>query len=222
MASSLFLRIPFVLLAGYLLGGISWSLIIGKGFYGVDVREFGSGNLGATNVFRALGAKAAIATLLLDGAKGAAAVGLAWWVVPASAYGDAAHTWAMIGATMAAIFGHSYSPYIKLRGGKGVATAAGALLVLTPHPWPILLGTFVIVVVLSKMVSLGSVVCAFEYPVLCAIFYPTNWPIIAFSIVAAGLVIWRHRANIGRIIRHEEPKISFSGRGAASRQKGED
>lgn len=211
-------RIAAIIVVGYLLGGIPWALIIGKRFYGIDVREHGSGNLGATNVFRALGAKAASGTLVLDAAKGSVAVGVASWLVPAAGYGQLAHTWAMIAATMAAIFGHSYSPYIRLRGGKGVATAAGALLVFTPYPWPFLLGSFVIIVAFTRMVSLGSVVAALEYPVLCVIFYPGDWSVFAFAFVAAGLVIWRHRANIARIYRGEEPKISFSGRGAASKR----
>ncbi len=221
MAFSLGLRIAFVLLAGYLLGGISWALVIGKRFYGIDVREYGSGNLGATNVFRALGAKAAVATLVLDAAKGSAAVGIAWWLVSSATYGEMAHTWAMIGATMAVILGHSYSPFIGFRGGKGVAAAAGALLVLTPYPWPFLMGTFLLVVALTRMVSLGSVLATVEYPILCLVFYTNNWPILLFAFVAAGLVIWRHRANIGRIRRREEPKISFSGRGSATQKKGD-
>ncbi len=118
-------RIVAAAVVSYLVGGISWAYIIGKRFYGIDVRLHGSGNLGATNVFRTLGAKAAIATLVLDVAKGAAAVGFAWWLVPVATYGETAHTWAMIAATMAAILGHSYSPYIGFRGGKGIATAAG-------------------------------------------------------------------------------------------------
>ncbi len=215
------LAVSFVAIVavGYLVGGVSWAYIIGKRLYGIDVREHGSGNLGATNVFRTLGAKAAIATLVLDAAKGAAAVGFAWWLVPTSVFGESAHTWAMIAATMAAILGHSYSPYIGFRGGKGVATAAGALLVLTPYPWPFLLGMFIVVVALSRMVSLGSVVIATAYPFLCLFFYPGNWPILIFAFVAAALVVWRHRTNIVRIWRHEEPKISFKGRGTAAREK---
>lgn len=212
------LRFAAIVAVGYLLGGIPWALIIGKRFFGIDVRDFGSGNLGATNVFRALGAKAAIATLVLDAAKGAAAVIVAMLLVPVDTYGQLAHTWASIVATMAAIFGHSYSPYIRLRGGKGVATAAGALLIFTPYPWPFMLVTFIVVVGLTRMVSLGSVIVALEYPVLCLIFYPGDWSVFGFAFVAAGLVIWRHRANIGRISRGEEPKISFSGRGAASKK----
>jgi glycerol-3-phosphate acyltransferase PlsY len=219
--SQLGARIAVGLVAGYFLGGIPWALVIGRRFYGIDVREVGSGNLGATNVFRALGAKAAIATLLLDGAKGALAVGIAWFLVPASVYGLPAHQWAMVGATMAAIVGHSYSPYIGFRGGKGVATAAGALLVLTPMPWPLLLLTFLLVIVLTRIVSLGSVVIAIEYPILCLWLYPEQWPIITFAFVAAALVLWRHRTNIARIARGQEPKISLSRRGSAVKTKGE-
>jgi glycerol-3-phosphate acyltransferase PlsY len=213
-------RVIVLVAFGYLTGGISWALIIGKRFYNIDIRECGSGNLGATNVYRTLGAKAAIATLVLDITKGAVAVAFAWWLVPAATFGESAHTWAMIAATMAAILGHSYSPYIGFRGGKGVATAAGALLVFTPYPWVFMLGTFVIIVALSRMVSLGSVIVAFEYPVLCLVFYPGNWAVFGFACVAAGLVIWRHRANIARIRRHEEPKIAFSSRGSSEREEG--
>lgn len=220
MGLQLAVRFVVILAFAYLVGGISWALIIGKLFYKIDVREHGSGNLGATNVFRTLGTKAAIATLVLDIAKGAVAVGFAWWAVPTATYGLTAHTWAMIFATMAAILGHSYSPYIGFKGGKGVATAAGALLVFTPYPWPFMLGTFIVVVAIWRMVSLGSVVIAIEYPVLCLVFYPGNWTILGFACVAAGLVVWRHRTNIVRIWRHEEPKISFSGRGSETRKKG--
>ena len=220
MDSQLAVRFVALLAFSYLIGGIPWSLIIGKRFYGIDVREFGSGNLGATNVFRALGAKAAIATLVLDAAKGAIAVAFAWWLMPTAAYGVTAHTWAMIAATMAAIFGHSYSPYIGFKGGKGVATAAGALLVFTPYPWPFLFLSFILVVVISRMVSLGSIVVAIEYPILCIVFYPGNWTIFGFACVAASLVIWRHRANIVRIWHREEPRISFGGRGSETRKKG--
>ncbi len=221
MDSGLALRIGATALAAYLLGGIPWALIIGKAFYSIDVRTVGSGNLGATNVFRALGAKAAIATLLLDGAKGAAAVGVGWVLVPTSTYGVQPQQWAMIAATMAAILGHSYSPYIGFKGGKGVATAAGALAVLTPLAWPILFLTWLLVIALFRMVSLGSIVIAVEFPILCYLLYPGDWALFAFAFIAASLVIWRHHANIGRIARGEEPKISFKQRGSAARKNRE-
>ena len=214
-------RVALTLAAAYLLGGIPWALVIGRRFYHIDVREHGSGNLGATNVFRALGAKAAIATLVLDAAKGSLAVGVAVWLVPTYAFGDLPHQWAMIAATLAAMLGHSYSPYAGLRGGKGVATAAGALLVITPMAWPFLFGTFLILIVLTRMVSLGSVLIAIEYPFLCLLLYRGEWPILIFSTVAAALVLWRHRTNIVRIFRGQEPKISLSKRGSAAREKGD-
>ena len=211
------MRYAAVMVVAYLLGAIPWALIIGNRFYHLDMREHGSGNLGATNVFRTLGTKAAVATLLLDAAKGAAAVGIAYAIFSAS--GESARQWGMIAATIAAILGHSYSPYIGFRGGKGVATAAGALLVLSPAPWPFLLGTWIIIIVLSRLVSLGSVIIAIEYPLLCAVFYPGDWLIIGFAAVASALVIWRHSSNIARIFRGEESKVSFSGRGSATRGK---
>jgi len=220
MIAEIIIRYVVVVAAAYLLGGIPFALIIGLRFYDIDVRKHGSGNLGATNVFRALGAKAASATLLLDALKGSAAVGLAYFIF--SGNSDLLREWAMIAATIAAVAGHSYSPYIRFSGGKGVATAAGALLVLTPAPWPFLLGTFVIVVVLSRMVSLGSVIIAVMYPLLCLFFYPGDWPLIGFSFGIAALVLWRHRTNIVRIVRGEESKISLSGRGSASRRKDTD
>jgi len=217
MVVEIIIRFIGVVVVAYLLGGIPFALIIGLRFYDIDVRKHGSGNLGATNVFRALGAKAASATLLLDLLKGSAAVGFAYLVFAGQT--DLLQEWAMIAATIAAVAGHSYSPYIRFSGGKGVATAAGALLVLTPAPWPFLLGTFVIVVLLFRMVSLGSVIIAVEYPLLCLLFYPDDWPIIGFSFGIAALVIWRHRTNIVRIARGEESKISFRGRGTAARGK---
>jgi len=214
------LRFAAVAAFAYLTGGIPWALIIGLRFYRIDLRTEGSGNLGATNVFRVLGAKAAAATLALDIAKGAAAVGFAVYAVSAQGYGDLAHQWAMIVATMAAIMGHSYSPYIGFKGGKGVATAAGALLVLTPHAWPFLLLTWLLVIVLTHTVSLGSIVVAFEYPLLCWWLYRGDWVVIGFAAIAAALVLWRHRSNMVRIVRGTEPKVSFKGRGSSARNKG--
>ena len=131
-------------------GGISWALIIGKRFYEIDVREHGSGNLGATNVFRTLGAKAAIATLVLDVAKGAAAVGFAWWLVPTATYGRVR---AHVGDDRCDDGGHPRPLVLALhrlqgrqgrRHGRRRAARASR-----PYPWPFLLGTFIVVVALS-------------------------------------------------------------------------
>jgi acyl phosphate:glycerol-3-phosphate acyltransferase len=211
-------RIAGVVAFAFLIGSIPWALVIGKVFYHVDVRAVGSGNLGATNVFRVLGRVAGTATFLLDAAKGICAVLVAVYAVPASVYGESAHQWAMIGATLAAMAGHSFSPFVGFKGGKGVATAAGALLVLTPKAWPFLLGIWLVTVAIWRMVSLGSVAIAFAYPFLCAWLYPGEWPILGFSVVAAALVIWRHSSNIKRILAGTESKISL-GRGTAARDR---
>lgn len=212
----LVVRFVAALAIAYLLGGIPWALIIGKRFYQLDLREHGSGNLGATNVFRVLGAKAAIGTLLLDAAKGSVAVVAAGLLVPDS-YG-VIHEWARVAGMAAAVAGHSYSPYIKLRGGKGVATSAGALFVLTPAAATISLAIFIVVVGVWRMVSLGSIVVAIAYPILTLVLYPGNVPIIVTVFGLAALVLWRHRSNMVRIVRGEESKVSFSKRGSATRE----
>jgi glycerol-3-phosphate acyltransferase PlsY len=209
------LAITGVLVVSYLLGGIPWSLIVGKRFYGVDLRELGSGNLGATNVFRALGARAAISTLLLDALKGSVAVVIAGAIVSVGSYGATAHEWTRVAAMLAAVAGHSYSPYIRLRGGKGVATSAGALVVLTPIAFAIELVVFVTVVAASRMVSLGSLVAAALYPALVLWLYPGNTPLLVTVCVLAVLVVWRHRSNLVRIAKGEESKISLRRRGEA-------
>lgn len=201
-------RVGLALVLSYLIGAVPFSVIISRLFFRIDVREHGSGNAGATNVFRVLGAKAGAAVLVLDALKGVAAVLIAATLHPID-LGPTAHDWVLIGASFAAVVGHSYSPYLKFSGGKGVATAAGALLVLTPAAWPILLVTFVLVVAVWRMVSLGSIVIALEFPVLMLLFYSDRPAIVTFSFVASALVVWRHRANIARIVRGEEAKIGL-------------
>ncbi|MDY0088057.1 MAG: glycerol-3-phosphate 1-O-acyltransferase PlsY [Coriobacteriia bacterium] len=202
------LHVVIVLAVSYLLGAIPFAVIVGRIFFHVDIRTHGSGNAGATNVMRVLGVKAAIAVLALDMLKGAAAVCLAFSWPPAQ-LSSTGKDWVLIGAALAVVLGHMYSLYIGLGGGKGVATAAGAMLPIMPLGWCILLGTFIFVVVLSRMVSLGSIVMAAVFPVVTLALYPEHSALVTFSFVAAVLVIWRHRANIGRIVRGQEAKIDF-------------
>jgi acyl phosphate:glycerol-3-phosphate acyltransferase len=212
-------RAAIALVSAYLIGAIPHAVIIGRLFYRIDVREHGSGNAGATNVMRVLGTKAGIAVLVLDVAKGVVAVLVAGLAFPDS-LGVVAQDWVLIGAFFTAVLGHSYSPYIGFTGGKGVAPAAGALLVLTPLAWPVLFITFVAVSAISRMVSLGSVITAAEFPVLVLLLYPDRPALITFSFVAAALVIWRHRSNISRILRGEEAKIGV-GRSHSDQDRGD-
>lgn len=208
------LGIAVSLVLGYLIGGIPFALIAGKAFYGIDLREHGSGNLGATNVLRVLGAKAALAVAVLDVGKGATAVLIAMLAAPRELSGSA-RDWVLVCVSVAAIAGHTFSPYIGFRGGKGVATAAGAIAVMMPATWPALFVTFVLVIVLTRIVSLASLVVAVEFMVLSWIVYHDRLPLKAFALVAAALVIFQHRDNIARLIRGEERKISV-GRAAPS------
>ncbi len=201
------LRFLAVLAVSYFVGAVPFALIVGKVFYRTDLRTRGSGNLGATNVMRVLGWRAGIAVLVLDVAKGACAVAVAE-LLHVGAIGTDVHDGVLIGAAIAAVLGHSYSPYIRFRGGKGVATAAGALLFITPAAWVVMLVTFVGVIAIWKMVSLGSIVAATMYPMLCIALYLDRPVILGLSFLAAALVLWRHRSNIARIARGQEAKIT--------------
>lgn len=203
-------EVAAVLIASYVIGALPFAVAVGRLFYRTDVRDHGSGNTGATNVLRVLGPRAGAAVLLLDMLKGAAAAALALaWAAGASM--PAARDWVLIGASFAAVLGHSYSPFLRFAGGKGVATAAGALLLVAPLVWPIVVVIFAVVVTATKMVSLGSVTIAALFPLLVFVLYGDRVPLVIFSFVAAAFVMWRHRGNIGRIVRGQEPRIVFRG-----------
>jgi len=191
----------------YFVGAIPFALLIGKWFFETDVRNHGSGNLGATNVMRVLGWKAGLAVFLLDAAKGAVCVVFASVIHPAAA-GEPMQDMLYIGAMIASVMGHSYSPYIGFRGGKGVATAAGAMLVLTPVAWLGTFLTFAVVVAIFKMVSLGSIAAAIVYPILTVLIASDRPAIMALSVLVAVIVIWRHRVNIVRIAKGQESRIT--------------
>lgn len=205
------LRVFATVVCAYALGSIPFAVIVGKIFWGEDIRDLGSGNAGATNVLRVFGPAPGFGVLGLDAAKGAAAVALASVLAPAQ-WGATGRDWMLIAAAFVAIAGHSFSPFLGFSGGKGVATAAGGILIVAPTAVAILAVTFVIVVAIWKMVSLGSVVIAAVFPFLMAALYPSHPALTFFAGVAAVLVIWRHRANIGRIIHGEEAKITFKRR----------
>jgi glycerol-3-phosphate acyltransferase PlsY len=192
--------------AAYLIGSIPFGILLAKLFGGVDVRHAGSGNIGATNVARVAGPLPGILTLALDGVKGAAAVWLAGRFTNDSAM------W-MIVAGLAALVGHCFPIWLRFRGGKGVATAAGMFLALC---WPAALGAigiFLLVVVFSRYVSLGSVAAAAAMPLLIYLLWAPHHappPIVTFGAFAAAmLVIYKHDANIQRLVEGREPRFSF-------------
>ena len=195
--------------AAYLLGAIPFGLLLGKLFGGADVRKAGSGNIGATNVARVAGPVAGIFTLVLDTAKGAAAVWLA------ARFANESAVWMMI-AGLAALLGHCFPIWLGFRGGKGVATAAGIFLVLCPLA---LLGSvtlFVLVVVVSRYVSLASIFAAASMPILMYFLWaPPHAPplVVSFGTLAATvLIVYKHDANIQRLMEGHEPRFSFGKR----------
>ncbi len=193
--------------AAYLLGSIPFGLILAKSFGGADVRKSGSGNIGATNVARVAGPLAGILTLVLDVAKGAAAVLLGERLSNSSA------AWMMI-AAVAALVGHCFPVWLRFKGGKGVATAAGIFLVLSP---PAFLGAvilFVLVLGFWRYVSLGSISAAAAMPLLIYFLWaPRHAPPLTITfgvLVTALLIILKHARNIRRLVEGAEPKFSFS------------
>jgi acyl phosphate:glycerol-3-phosphate acyltransferase len=203
-------------LIAYLLGSVPFGLIVGALFGGKDVRNVGSGNIGATNVSRAAGPFAGILTLLLDAAKGSAAV-----VLAARVTGDSA-TW-MIVAGLGALVGHCYPVWLKFKGGKGVATAAGIFLVLSPWALSLALAVFILVVVFWRFVSLGSIAAAAAIPLLMYFLWaPGHAPPMTVSLGSLAisvLVLYKHDANMQRLVEGTEAKLSFSKNSANSDDK---
>lgn len=202
-------KVAFVLAFSYFVGGIPFSLIVGKMFFQVDPREYGSGNLGATNTLRTLGTRAGIAVLLLDGFKGAITVLLAGALFPVSAYGPAPRAWMQVIAMVVTMLGHAFSPYIGFKGGKGIAAAAGAVFAFQPKIAFLCFVIFVLVVLATRYVSLGSIAIGLMYPVGVLLFYPEP-PYIIFAILVAALVVYLHRSNIRRLLSGTENRITFS------------
>lgn len=210
------LRVAAAVAVGFLVGSIPFALVVGKLFWKVDVREHGSGNPGATNTLRTLGWRAAIPVAALDIAKGSLAVLLAAMIVPKGLeVGPLYHQGAVVLAGVAAVLGHAFSPFLDFKGGKGIATIAGALAVLTPTLLLIAVGIWLFVVIVTRYVSLASIVAALSAPILGWIFRPDNPFLIPLLIVGPALIIWLHRANAKRLLSGTEKQISF-GRPASS------
>jgi acyl phosphate:glycerol-3-phosphate acyltransferase len=193
---------------GYLLGAIPFGVIISKLARGIDVREYGSGSMGMTNVMRTVGAKAGIIVLILDLLKGCGAVALAWAIFY-SANHDMVH-WGQMAGGAAAVIGHSWPVYIGFRGGRGISTAFGAIMVIAWQVGLICLATFLLLVLIFRYISLGSIMAAIALVVSMVISYVCDWePVayLAFALVVAPIVIFRHRGNIKRLLSRTEPKI---------------
>ncbi|MBI2677364.1 MAG: glycerol-3-phosphate 1-O-acyltransferase PlsY [Candidatus Koribacter versatilis] len=214
-----------IALVSYLLGSIPFGYILVRIFLKQDIRATGSGNIGATNVGRTGHKGLAIATLILDALKGAAAVivallqpeALAW----AQLYADTRMTdptpppfpaSVLVGASLAglcAVLGHMFPPWLRFRGGKGVATGVGAFLLLAPKAVGVALLLFLLIIAVTRYVSLGSMVAAALFPVFAWIFGSSEYPpiVVVFMGVTTLLIILKHHANIRRLIAGTESKL---------------
>jgi glycerol-3-phosphate acyltransferase PlsY len=197
-----------IVISGYLIGSLNFAYFAGYILKGIDLRQHGNGNLGATNTNRVLGYGPGVIVLILDVTKGAAAVWLANWLV--NEYLTGASTWWLpLAAGLAAIAGHNWPFYLRFKGGKGVATALGVMLMM--YPIALLLALFVgiLIITWTKYVSLGSMIGATLVPLFIFIF-DGEWSVhFWFSVIIALLVIVRHISNIKRLIQGNENKIKF-------------
>lgn len=210
-----------IILLSYIVGSIPTAIIISKLARGIDIREHGSGNAGGTNVFRVLGWKYGILTILLDALKGAIAVIL----ISRLHYGNIPFnnitpfddfTLIQILAGLSAVVGHIWTIFAGFKGGKGIATALGFLLAVVTIDILLAFGIFIVVVTFSRYISLGSITAAFSLPLIMVvrenlfnvdiIGYHTALP---FTIIIAFLVLYTHRANVSRLLQGTERKISF-------------
>ncbi len=198
---------PYLLFVfAYFLGSFPSGYLIARYFYGVNIMKKGSGNIGFTNVTRVIGLKAGILTLILDALKGALPAYFARSIYP-NFLNDHGQALTVALVFFCSVLGHSFSVFLKFRGGRGVATAAGALLVLFPPVFLVLLFVFGLVLALFRYVSLASITVAFLFPILILISYSKNVVLFIFSLFLSALVIIRHIPNIQRLLKGEEPKI---------------
>lgn len=203
-------------LAAYLAGSVPFGLLVARMVAGIDIRTQGSGNIGATNVGRLLGAKWGVTVLLLDALKGLLPV----WLIPMALAGDDSARLILLRvlAGVATILGHMFPCWLGFKGGKGVATSLGVVVMIAPVASLTALGGFIVSMLLSRIVSLSSIVASIAFAVCQMLrldvdpLVPAQLPVILFSLAVPLLIIGRHWSNIGRLLRGEEKRFQFGGR----------
>ena len=197
------------LILAYLLGSIPTSVWIGRIFYDVDIRQHGSKNAGSTNAIRILGWKPGLIVLAFDIFKGWLAVNLIHltdFYIPET--GDFINFQLLLG--IAAIVGHIFPVYVGFKGGKGVATLVGFILAIDPNTTLVCLGVFVATLIITKYVSLSSMVAGFSFPFIVIFVFKTTTPsLVIFSLIISVLLLFTHQKNIERLLRKEENKANF-------------
>lgn len=196
-----------LIIVAYLLGSIPTALIISKRFFGIDIRDYGSGNMGATNTFRVLGSRYGTIVMIIDMMKGLAAVML-YNFISFYTHNEVERTNFMVGLGLAAVVGHIFPLFAGFRGGKGVATLFGMLLGMQPIVAISCVGVFLLVLYLTRYVSLSSILAAVMLPI-CVLWIWNEHEVVyrVFALLVAGLVVLTHKKNIGRILRGVESRI---------------
>jgi glycerol-3-phosphate acyltransferase PlsY len=199
------------LIVAYLCGSIPTAVWIGQAFYGVDVREYGSGNAGATNTFRVLGKKAGIPVMLLDILKGWTATNLAFFIGVTTTGGvdSIPYTNYMLALGIAAVMGHLFPVFAGFRGGKGIATLFGMVLAIHLHAALLCVCMFIVMLLLFKYVSLGSISAGFTYLIGVSFVFPSNRSVVIYGMCMFLLILVTHQKNIERLLKGTESKVNL-------------
>jgi glycerol-3-phosphate acyltransferase PlsY len=205
------LTLAVVLVGSYLLGSIPFGYLAGR-LVGIDIRQAGSGNVGATNVVRVLGKRYGYPVFALDFLKGFGAVKISMLMAPGRPPEWNSPEIVGILAAMSGILGHLYPPWLKFKGGKGVATSGGALLALTPVATLIGVAIWIMVFWLTRYVSLASITAAVVLPIVILVVNSHDQnngkPLVYSSACVAAVILWRHRSNLSRLMRGTEPRFT--------------
>ncbi|MBO9205289.1 MULTISPECIES: glycerol-3-phosphate 1-O-acyltransferase PlsY [Niastella] len=198
-----------LIVIAYLIGSIPTAVWVSKAFFGIDIREYGSGNAGATNTFRVLGSRWGTFVMIIDMLKGVAA-SLLCFLLPY--YVGGANEWDrtnfMVGLGLAAVLGHIFPIWAEFRGGKGVATLFGMILAIQPAVAVLCVGIFLLVLYLTRFVSLSSILASIAFAVFILVIFNEKEPLYrAFAIAVALLVVLTHQKNITRLLRGSESKV---------------
>jgi glycerol-3-phosphate acyltransferase PlsY len=194
-------------IAFYLVGSVPTGYLLGRS-RGLDIRQHGSGNIGATNVWRVLGRNWGLVAFASDFLKGF----LPLYLLRKLSFPDDS-SWMvsllLVLCGLAAIIGHNYTPWLGFKGGKGIATSAGVMAALMPPVLAVALSLWIIATLMTRTVSIGSLLAAVVLPPAAAWFYPGEWVYFGLATLAGGLAVWRHRANIQRLLAGTESRIEF-------------
>ncbi|HEX6916184.1 MAG TPA: glycerol-3-phosphate 1-O-acyltransferase PlsY, partial [Chitinophagaceae bacterium] len=196
-----------LIIAAYLIGSIPTSVWISRYFFGIDIRDYGSGNAGATNTFRTLGKKWGTIVMVGDVLKGIAATSL-YILLPYYMHNEWERTNFMIGLGLSAVVGHIFPIWADFRGGKGVATLFGMVIAIQPVVAACCVGVFLLVLYLTRFVSLSSIFASIAFAVFILYIFNEEEPLYRiFAVTVALLVVLTHQKNIGRLLRGEESKV---------------